>query len=216
MLAPVVCCPHRMAKTFDTISEAKDTNYLFLFAQRTLALQHEPPTPPPLNVLGLLCQTIKAMVELGVWLWEKCNKYAPAPEVGMQTACALACVRFPAGPKREAMALLEQSLRRAGVEEATAVASVLCAYCKPQQEIAKLAEKITEYIINHQDDAAQEDRWRTIMKREMTNNFRKVKEVHEKVETEMQEQKEAIAKQHKDMQVLFEKVLLKLDQPLQG
>eukprot|EP00964_Phaeocystis_antarctica_P034884 scaffold19878_cov23-Phaeocystis_antarctica.AAC.1 len=98
----------------------------------------------------------------------------------------------------------------------TAAAEVLRAYCKPQQEIAKLAEKITEYIINHQDDAAQEDRWRTIMKREMTNNFRKVKEVHEKVETEMQEQKEAIAKQHKYMQVLFEKVLLKLDQPLQG
>ena len=38
-----------MAKTFDNISEASATNYLFLFAQRTLALQNEPPTPPPLN-----------------------------------------------------------------------------------------------------------------------------------------------------------------------
>ena len=183
MLAPVVCCPHRMAKTFDTISEAKDTNYLFLFAQRTLALQHEPPTPPPLNVLGLLCQTIKAMVELGEWLWKECNTHALAPEVAIQTAAA----------------------------------EVLRAYCKPQQEIAKLAEKITEYIINHQDDAAQEDRWRTIMKRDMTNSFRKVKEeMHKKFETDMQEQKEAIAKQHKEMQGLFEKVLFKLDQPLQG
>ena len=203
-----------MAKTFDTISEAKDTNYLFLFAQRTLALQHEPPTPPPLNVLGLLCQTIKAMVELGEWLRKKCNTHA---DVGMQTARALACVRFPAGPKREAMALLEQSLRRAGVEEATAVASVLRAYCGPQKELAKLAVKITEYIINHQDDAAQEDRWRTSMKRDMTNNFRKVKEeMHTMVETALQEQNEATAKQHKEMQGLFEKVLFKLDQPLQG
>ena len=42
-----------MAKTFDNISEASATNYLFLVAQRTLALQNEPPTPPPLNALGL-------------------------------------------------------------------------------------------------------------------------------------------------------------------
>ena len=44
---------HRMAKTFDNISDASATNYLFLFAQRTIALQNEPPTPPPLNLLGL-------------------------------------------------------------------------------------------------------------------------------------------------------------------
>ena len=34
------------------------------------------------------------------------------------TACALTLVRFPAGPKRDAMALLERSLRAAGDEEA--------------------------------------------------------------------------------------------------
>ena len=47
-----------MAKTFDNISEASATNYLFLFAQRTLAHQNEPPTPPPLNVVGLPCQVM--------------------------------------------------------------------------------------------------------------------------------------------------------------
>eukprot|EP00964_Phaeocystis_antarctica_P124562 scaffold88203_cov54-Phaeocystis_antarctica.AAC.2 len=35
-----------------------------------------------------------------------------------------------------------------------------------------LAKKITEYIIGHQDDAAQEDRWRTTMKRDMVKHFR--------------------------------------------
>ena len=48
----------RMAKTFDNISEASATNYLFLFAQRTLALKNEPPTPPPLNALGLPCEAM--------------------------------------------------------------------------------------------------------------------------------------------------------------
>jgi hypothetical protein len=49
----------RMAKTFDNISEASTTNYLFLFAQRTLALsKDDPPTPPPLNALGLPCNAM--------------------------------------------------------------------------------------------------------------------------------------------------------------
>ena len=34
------------------------------------------------------------------------------------------------------------------------------------EKIAPLAEKITEYILDHQDDAAQEERWRTTMKRD--------------------------------------------------
>ena len=37
---------------------------------------------------------------------------------------------------------------------------------------APLAEKITEYILDHQDEAAQEDRWRTTIKREMKESFR--------------------------------------------
>ena len=44
------------------------------------------------------------------------------------------------------------------------------------KKIAPLAKLITEYILDHQDDAAQEDRWRTTMKREMGKNFRTVKE----------------------------------------
>ena len=37
-----------MAKTFDNISEAATTNYLFLFSTMTLSLADQPPTPPPL------------------------------------------------------------------------------------------------------------------------------------------------------------------------
>ena len=40
------------------------------------------------------------------------------------------------------------------------------------EKIAPLAGKITEYINGHQDDAAQEDRWRTTMKRETMKRFR--------------------------------------------
>ena len=40
------------------------------------------------------------------------------------------------------------------------------------EKITPLAEKITEYILDHQNEAAQEDRWRTTMKREMVKSFR--------------------------------------------
>ena len=42
-------------------------------------------------------------------------------------------------------------------------------------KIVPLAEKVSEYIRDHVDDAAQEDRWRTTMKRDMGKSFRKVK-----------------------------------------
>ena len=61
------------------------------------------------------------------------------------------------------------------------------------EKIAPLAEKVTEYIIDHQDDAAQEDRWRTIMKRDMTKSFKKL-------EKEMQRQREEMQRQRKEMQ----------------
>ena len=43
------------------------------------------------------------------------------------------------------------------------------------QKIAPLAKKITEYINDHQDDAAQEDRWRTTMQRRMDQGFRELR-----------------------------------------
>ena len=54
--------------------------------------------------------------------------------------------------------------------------------------MAPLAREITTYILDHQDDAAQEDRWRTTMKREMDKSFRKL-------ETDMQAQREEIRKE---------------------
>ena len=151
-----------MAKTFDNISEASGTNYLFLFAQRTLALQNEPPTPPPLNVLGLPC---KGMYLL--WKWVQKQKRPIEPEASEEAVADATVGKTPMPAYLvEAMQEEEKELQKTVAEK-----------------IALLAEKITEYINDHQDDAAQEDRWRTTMKRETMKRFR--------------EQHEAINKQHK-------------------
>ena len=144
-----------MAKTFDNISEASATNYLFLFAQRTLALQSEAPTPPPLNVVGLPCAVIcllwaclhPKMRLLWDWLHPKKVRAEKAPEIE------------EAAPKKKAL------------QERSAVNSEEAA-----KKIAPLAKQITEYILDHQDDAAQEDRWRTTMKRDTAKSFREQRE----------------------------------------
>ena len=103
-----------MAKTFDNISEAAATNYLFLFAQRTLALQSEPPTPPPLNVLGLPCEAILALGKFLQFLWNTLkgmalgkSKRAAAETVTEDTEAKLVTVKATAG--KAACALAEAS-----------------------------------------------------------------------------------------------------------
>ena len=161
-----------MSKTFDTIWDASETEYYFLFAQRTLALKNEPPTPPPLNVLGLPCEMIRAMMEL--WEWRRGGQTAEggaAEGASVTTACLQgACLRACLTAAGKPPVTSTTGAR-------TATATVLLARhggeaCrepkeKIQEKIAPLAEKITEYIIDHQDNAAKEARWRTIMKREM-------------------------------------------------
>ena len=147
-----------MAKTFDSISEASATNYLLLFAQRTLALQNEPPTPPPLNALGLPYHAIRAMRKLWLcsefmrklWLW-KCATAAAAEEV-------VEAQRATADKARSCTG--SWSFSTASWSFYTALDFA--------EKITPLAVKVTKYI---QDDAAQEDRWRTTMKRETMKRF---------------------------------------------
>ena len=135
-----------MAKTFDNISEASATNYLFLFAQRTLGLQSEPPIPPPLNALGLPCRAVCLLWEIVV---HKQKHTHEGHGCGGDT---------PDSSDEEVDGRAEDD------EETFA------------QKIEPLADKITEYINDHQDDAAQEDRWRTTMKRETMKRFREQRE----------------------------------------
>ena len=226
-----------MAKTFDNISEASATNYLFLFAQRTLALQNDPPTPPPLNALGLPCEAVRAMLQLWGWLQEKREKPRSEeihgedlPAIDKTVGGEESAVEKEAARKavlaKESVVLDETSIGGTGREEAaleelagTAAAETTAAAKKQAsshvsevagaaaetlmvgnadetaeaaevvtvadqasasgeetfaEKIAPLAEKITEYILDHQDDSAQEERWRTTMKRDTAKAFRKV------------------------------------------
>eukprot|EP00964_Phaeocystis_antarctica_P032745 scaffold18562_cov63-Phaeocystis_antarctica.AAC.1 len=162
-----------MSKTFDNISEAAATNYLFLFAQRTLGLQEEPPTPPPLNALGLPCE---AICRLWAWL---CPKKAAArrhlcvylKSIGAMGKAVKAAVEERAAAKAAAEKAVADNTA-ISLEPGDTTSKVTAAAFDFAKKIAPLVEKVTEYIQDHQDDAAQEDRWRTTMKRDMGKSFR--------------------------------------------
>ena len=183
-----------MAKTFDNISEASATNYLFIFSQRTLALQNEPPTPPPLNALGLPCKAICLLWDLLYPLL--CPKDEAAAAV---TAAALAVETTAVMIGLESLPL--ESRIKFYQEETPLIEVTAVDFPKT---IEPLAKQITEYILNHQDDAAQEDRWRTTMKRDMGKSFRKVKEESDK-------QREAIDSRLQSMHEVHSKMDEKLD-----
>ena len=274
-----------MSTTFANFSKSSTTNYLFLFAQRTLALQNTSPTPPPLNALGLPCE---AMCLLWDWLHppEKVHpKKVPTkkkaldkkrsaissekaefrfqPTHGKPTNIALHATPGEQRPTPSYVRTEKATRRRASVQlKAAALANAAAdksqtevtngsptSVCdseelprppplppppRPQsplslrpsrpaprwpaiaaaaaaaeggkamgkkkkiaEKIAPLAEKITEYILDHQDDATQEDRWRTT-RRDMAKGFREQREASEKSFSEQREanekQREAIAR----------------------
>ena len=153
-----------MAKTFDNVLEASATNYLFLFTQRTLALQNEPPTPPPLNALGLPCNGVYLL-----WKWVQNQEQKPRPIEPEDS--------FHRG---------KDNLRgRSPYSETLA------------QKIKPLAEKIAEYISTHQEDTAQEDRWRTTVKRETNKRFREQRQAIAEVRGAIDEHQETLAEVHR-------------------
>ena len=170
-----------MAKTFDNISDALATNYLFLKAQRTLALQNEPLTPPPLYALGLPCHAM-------CMLWARLY------------------------PKKAESVAVEK--KKAEAKEATNEAYY------PAQNMP-LAKKVTKYILEHQDDAAPEERWRTTMKRETMKRFceqrdaiAEVGEQVQKIEARVQKVKTEMQTERQALQLKFDKVHSKMDEKM--
>ena len=172
-----------MAKTFDNISEASATNYLFLFTQRTLALQNEPPTSPPLNILGLPCHAVRL-------LWARLYPQKAAVHTHLSTylfflaACGVAAAEKAV---QSSYAKVEKQKKLLWGDHQAAASEE-----EFSEKIAPLAGKITEYINGHQDDAAREDRWRTTMQRETMKRFRELRDTQAEAIAEV---RQAIDKQ---------------------
>ena len=292
----------RMAKTFDNIFEASATNYLYLFAQRTLALStDDPPTPPPLNAVGLPCRLVYLL-----WGLLKSQQKAADAEAAAETETAEAAaaaaaeksqsgnasvvlkevvtnatankarsttgsmtLELPGIKKGDDATTVEKrasslSTKKVAIEsvaetntdeekaaeelkgaEEPKAADEMAAQGDTKKEktfeerIAPLAKKITEHIQEYQDDSAQEQRWRTTMKRSMSKSFRlqveaakkqseEIMKVQEEVQSMQERQSELVDSRFErqreeimkvqvevqSMQHRFEDVHLKLDETI--
>ena len=200
-----------MSKTFDNIAEAASTNYLFLKAQMTISLEHEPPTPPPLHVLSfpfeLLCAALWLVKRLapegsGLHKWASgpswFERWATRTDPGKDTVttaletpwfvkrlapAASGLQKWASGPswfrtdpgRNTANTALSESSTPASPSWRRSSKSLN--NTTDGHTIQTLAKAITEYVLDHQADVAQEERWRTSMQRKMDQNNRSFREL---------------------------------------
>ena len=233
-----------MSKTFDNISEAASTNYLFLKAQMTLSLAQEKPTPPPLYALSLPSELVRAARWLVksfaprylarvVECFREAQKARTQKLEQRKSEAAQNASREPgkseAGSVEPSQVDLETSVEvrrrlmspdRACLQawkEAAAQAQVRRCLMSPDRACLQawkaaavqaqsveawretLAKTVTQYVLDHQADVAQEERWRTSMQRKMDENNRSFRELVMKANQEMktnQDQMKATQKQN--------------------
>ena len=90
-----------------------------------------------------------------------------------------------------------------------------------EETITPLAKQITKYIRDHEDNVAQEKRWRTSMKRDISKNFRMQHEVstttaknfrkaaneqRELVDSQFNKQREEMQAMHSKLDQLVERL----------
>ena len=159
-----------MSKTFDNIAEAAATNYLFLKAQMTISLAQEPPTPPPLYALSflseLLCAALKRFLKRFATENSGLHKWASGPS----------WLGTDPGEDTGPSALVRNS-----------TSSDLALRRMTEEESEALAKSVTQYVLDHQADVAQEERWRTTMQRKMDQHFRNIKDIQESVNSGFEE-----------------------------
>ena len=68
-----------------------------------------------------------------------------------------------------------------------------------EETITPLAKQITKYIRDHEDNVAQEKRWRTSMKRDISKNFRMQREASTTMERDTAEHFRKAAKEQREL-----------------
>ena len=154
-----------MAKTFDNVWEAASVNHQMLFARVVYAQWSCPPEPPPLNILGL------PWVALGLL----CTLASRALKVGSPLRSLLERVVRSIDAAVDYSPYIDHSIASnvdAATEEyvGTTVGSRnTFTSWKKGRTVAELRSMLIEYVYQHQDEVAQEDRWRSKMLKRITS-----------------------------------------------
>ena len=183
-----------MAHTFDNVSKSSATNYLFFFAQRALAHHNEPPTPPPLNALGLPCLGMCRLWALLYYPEHAARQKYLSVYLKSIKATDLKSIK---ATKEKAAMELKGAYKIGSWNFSTDSWSFYNTVSLTAEKIQPLADKIKEYILDHPDDGAQE-----VVKRDMATSFREHREASE---MSLREHREASEKSFREQREESEK-----------
>jgi len=177
-----------MAKTFDNVWEASELNTQVLFAKAVFFQSHRAPEPPPFNVLRLpysLASTVLWLMRL--LTPDSCRRLASLLDVAVNELT----VGFEFSPHVDASDtvaanLADETNEYVGLESAGR--NTLRSW-KKGVEINALRERLIEYVTTHEDDVAQEERWRANMLKRITSS---VHASRERVEAKVAAQQDAL------------------------
>jgi len=182
-----------MSRTFDNIAEAASTNYLFLMAQMAIGFAQEPPTPPPLYVLSfpseLVCAAlwvVKRFAPNASWLHTWATRkswlervsldWEAMADKGKDADATDTAVNSIAYSDRKS-SVLRDKVRHEARRRPSSSRRTLTRELNAEEKRKSIAKAISEYVLDHQADVAQEERWRTTMQRKMDQNNRSFREL---------------------------------------
>jgi hypothetical protein len=201
-----------MAKTFDTIYEAQEVNYMSLFVRLVWECKDARAAPPTLNLLSLPYRAAKGVyASEGVYaLWKRkraLRKVEPSKSDGEDEGDAQA---EKAGGKSDSKAepdklsaKLEELMKdaakhakqNAGMEEEDAKETGEPAMRTQNVNVEKegrdiLAEEVAEYIVENIDDVEQESHWRAKFGKKVSDISKQLKDLKEDNKELKQDNKE--------------------------
>lgn len=136
-----------MAKTFDDVREAQESNFLFLCVTRVLQAEDAEPVPPPLNLLSVpywACRSAR------IALFQGCGE-SPTPRRRLPTMHASVAM----------MAQLDTKDGRVGSGASQERVPRWLEVYRDENSAEATIQEVLSYTLFHEDEVVEEGRWRT-------------------------------------------------------
>jgi len=157
-----------MAKTFDDVWEASEVNHQFLFARLLFVQLERTPEPPPLNVLRLPMYVCNVFIHAIVLPLTSCSS---ALHKRVARAGAFLATGF-------VQSSIDMSKSRSNCHETTGeyVGTSFEGHnsweaWKAAMSVEDMRDFLLGFLVRHEDDVAQEGRWRAKMLKRITGQF---------------------------------------------
>ena len=178
----------RFAKTFDMVYENVDANFKVAFACVVIEAYKKELLPPPLNLLRFFILRCYALVHDGqrlpcpcprqgaarlvaTFAPEHAKRMFPDGDLGWHHAYHALGISPTRRSSKEAGSVDDNTGGDADMEGEAEIAREVAAFLRKatDSQVALLPEGVEAYVLDHQHDVAREERWRTMLQKEISS-----------------------------------------------